>query len=156
MSNCLRKRLAMTAMFMAILPLLSGCFSRAQRWSPHLRFGSLNIEADIEREDIIVLDTVEGSSSRKAYFLDLIQIIDGDKLMLFGIKFFKDKYVVATDFPSLSRAWNRAYYKALEQHPDADAVFIKSSEREESGIPLLAFNETVTFKGKAIMLKADK
>ncbi len=51
---------------------------------------------------------------------------------------------------------SRAYYKALEAHPEADAVFCKDYEREEVGIPWLFHTETVTYKGKAIKLKADQ
>lgn len=136
---------------LTIVTLLSLCGCGSQRMSPHLGFGNLNIEAQLDREDVVILGTVEGESKTVSILLGLIQIIDDDKLRLFGIKFFKDKYVWGTLNPTASRA----YYKALAAHPDADAVFQKSWEREESGTRLLYFEETVLFRGKAIALKSD-
>ena len=126
-----------------------GCTS--QRMSPHLGFGNLNIEVQLDRDDVVILGAIEGESKTVSILLGLIQIIDDDKLRVLGIKFFKDRYVWGV----MSRTASRAYYKALAAHPEADAVFQKSWEREESGIPLFFFEESVLFRGKAVSLKSD-
>lgn len=153
-----KKHLAIPLLVFGAMLVLPGC-GTAQRMTPHMGFGSLYLEAQIDREDIVVLDRVEGSSSTTSILFGLIRIIDENKLQLFGIKFFKDKYIVKKT--GLLAAFsantaNRAYYKALEAHPEADAVFSKDFEREEGGLPLLFHTVTVTFKGKAIQLKADQ
>lgn len=155
----LRKHFSVVLLAVGVCLVLPGC-SGAQKMIPHMGFGSLNIEAEIARSDIVVMDRVEGSSTLDTYFFGAVMIIDGDKLQLFGIKLFKDKYVWRNQGPTLipaaASAASRAYYKALEAHPDADAVFAKAWEREEAGIPFLFHNLTVTFKGKAIRLLADR
>ena len=155
MDSYLKKRLGVVVLLVGVLPVLPGC-NAAQKMIPHMGFGGLNIEADIARSDIVVLDRVEGSSTRSEYLFGAIQIVDGDKLILFGIKFFKDKFVLTPRAAGYLLTGERAYYKALEAHPDADAVFAKAWEWEQAGIPLLFYNETVTFKGKAVRLKADQ
>ena len=137
--------------------LLGGC-GTAQKTSPHMSFGDMEMKADLQRSDIVVLDRVEGTSTCQTIFFGVVKIIDGDKLQLFGIKFFKDKYTYFKQGPIESpfvQVVDRAYYKALEQHPDADAVFQKSMDHETEGIPLLCEKESVTFKGKAVKIKAD-
>lgn len=149
-----KKHLAIPLLVFGAMLVLPGC-GTAQRMTPHMGF---SLEAQIDREDIVVLDRVEGSSTTTSFLFGLIRIIDEDKLQLFGIKFFKDKYVVKPDGTGslTANTSNRAYYKALEGHPEADAVFRKNFEREEAGLPWLFHTETVTFKGKAIKLKADQ
>lgn len=137
----------------ALLPV--GC--GAQKMAPHMSFGCMYIEAQIDRDDIVVLDSVEGSSNKTSFLLGLIEVVDGDKLQLFWIKFFKDKYVWKDPQRwQLADTASRAYYKALEKHPEADAVLAKSWDREESGLPGLLHSESVTFRGKAVKLTADK
>lgn len=152
-----KTHLTLPLLVLGALLVLPGC--SAQRMTPHMGFGSLNLEAQIDREDIVVLDRVEGSSTTTCILFGLIRIIDEDKYQILGIKFFKDKYVwknpnaLAPWFPNTA---SRAYYKALEAHPEADAVFCKDYEREDVGIPWIFHTETITFKGKAIKLKADQ
>jgi hypothetical protein len=141
--------------FVIVSVFVVGCAGSAQKHIPHLGFGSLNLEADITRADIVVLDRVEGSSSNTSILFGLIQIIDNDKLQLFGIKFFKDKYTYFKD-SVWANPVDRAYYKALEAQPEADAVFVMSMDNEDSGVPIICETKTVTFRGKAIKLKADK
>ncbi len=156
MNCCLRGRLAMVCLLIGLMVVISGC-SAAQRTTPHMGFGPFSMEAEIERDDVVILDRVEGESSLTTVFFGLIQVIDGDKLAVLGIKFFKDKYVWKEPGQmGPATAASRAYYKALESQPSADAVFYKSWEREESGIPLLFHNENVTFRGKALQLKQDQ
>ena len=50
---------------------------------------------------------------------------------------------------------DRAYYKALEAAPDADAVFVKCFDVESSGIPLIYGTIAATCRGKALQLKPD-
>ena len=154
--NCKSKYFGLALLFVGVLLVLPGC-NAALKNAPHIGFGRLDIQAEIGRDDIVVLDRVEGSSTRSEYLFGIIQIIDGDKLQLFGIKFFKDKLVPLWGaVPGYMGTGERAYYDALEGHPDADAVLSKSWEWEQAGIPLLFYNETVTFKGKAVRLKADQ
>ena len=144
--------------------LLYGC-TAAQKQIPHFGFGKMNIEARMDRGDLIVLRSVEGESSTTSVLAGLLQIIDGDKVKLFYIPFFKDKYTYFSDsifggFPLLNQlrlvhAEDRAYYKALEKTPDADVVFYKSNDREGWGIPILFTTESVTWRGKALKVKPD-
>lgn len=136
---------------------LMGCQS-AQKTMPHIGIGNLNMEASLTRDDLVVLDAVEGQSSTKSFVGGMITIIDGDKLRLFGISFFKDKFTYFKEpgFFGWIGAEDRAYYKALEQTPDADIVLVKSMDREESGVPFFFSSTEVTFRGKAMKLKANQ
>ena len=154
--------------------LFGGGCGAARKQTPHMGFGSFDIRTELTREDIVVLDRVEGTSSTTAIVGGLIQIIDGDKLKILGIPFFKEKYtywrqsiygdagteswerVVADALdPTLSTA-DRAYYNALEAAPEADAVLFKSLDHEDEGIPLIWWTKTITYKGKATKLVADE
>jgi hypothetical protein len=129
---------------------LGGC--GAQRSAPTIGFGTVDIQAQLKREDLIIMDAVDGQSTQTTILCGLINIIDGDKLQLLGIKFFEDRYCGL----DASMTDNRAYYKALEKQAEADAIFQKSWDRTESGIPLLWQTASSTVRGKAIKLKADK
>ncbi|MBN2590038.1 MAG: hypothetical protein JXA96_09255 [Sedimentisphaerales bacterium] len=134
---------------------MSGCGS-AQKQMPHMFFGGFNVETQLGREDIVLVDTVEGSSTLTT-ILGFINIVDGDKLELFGIKFFKDKYTYFKSYDSrLGQVADRAYYKALEATPDADVIFEKSVDHEDGGFPLIYATKVVTFRGKAMKLKVDQ
>ena len=134
--------------------LIGGCGS--QKMVPHMGFGNFGINTELSRDDIVVLDRVEGSSTTENICLGLIQIVDGDGLRLVGIPFFKEKYSSLCNRGIwMSSTEQRAYYKALEAAPDADAVFYKSMDYEVSGIPLIWWTETATYTGKGIKLKAD-
>ena len=128
----------------------TGC-GWAVKQAPHMGFGGVNIETKLEREDIVIMGPVEGTSTRSDFF-GIIQIIDGDKLQILGIPFFKDKY---TYFERGNTVLNRAYYKALAATPDADAIFSKSYDEEVEGIPFILGTTTITVKGKAVKLKSD-
>jgi len=119
-------------------------------------FGNFGIETDISRDDIVVLDRVQGSSTTESICLGAVQVIDGDNLRVLGIPFFKEKYSsLCHKGIWMNLTEQRAYYKALESAPDADAVFYKSMDYEVSGIPLIWWTETATYTGKGIQLKAD-
>lgn len=144
------------------LVVLGAC-STAQKQAPHLFFSELSMEAQLDRDDLIVLDTVEGSSSTTSILGGLIQIIDGDKLKLFWIPFFTDKYTYLFSSQSIPIGLplgvgpeDRAYYKALEKAPDADSVLQKSMDREDWGVPILYNSRTVTWRGKAVALRANE
>lgn len=161
------RKLAVPALFFLIcIPIILsiGC-SSAQKITPHMGFGKLDLETALDRDDIVVLDTVEGDSSITNILFGLVRIIDGSKYQILGIKFFKDKYTYFQEYRSGTwwldmllpvSAYDRAYYKALEAHPEADAVFFKSMDNETEGFPLIYSTREVRFHGKAIKLKADK
>lgn len=134
-----------------------GCGS-ARKQTPHMGFSRMSMETKLEREDVLVTKAVEGSSTATT-ILGFITVVDGDKLMLFGIPFFKDKYTYFDTEgwhlfgPSLI---DRAYYKALESAPEADYVFVKSYDHEMEGFPLITGTETVSFRGKAVQIKSDQ
>ena len=123
-------------------------------------FGNLDINTEFLRDDIVVLDRVKGSSTTNYILLGIVQIVDGNKVRLFGIPFFNEKYASSTTSTD-SNYWDnpnahRAYYKALEASPEADAIFYKIMDYEFSGFPPIWWSETATYSGKAIKLKTDK
>lgn len=131
----------------AMVLFVGGCLSNKT-------IPAIAINPEIPRDAYEVLDTVEGTSTTDSILLGLIQVVDGDKLRLLGIPFFEEQYTFSSGYPGLTAA--RAYYKALSATPEADAVFYKSMDGGNSGIPLLWTSETVTFRGKAIKLKTDQ
>lgn len=150
---------------------VGGCSSETT--VPHMKFGSFDMRAQLSREDIVVLERIKGTSTTTSIFCGLIQVVDGDKwIVLWVLPFFKDRYtsVSRDEFSDYYRLLHggsllerllvttedRAYHKALEATPEADAVFYKRMDREISGFPLLWQTTTVTFSGKAITLKADQ
>ena len=125
-----------------------------EKMVPHMGFGNFGIETDLSRGDIVVLDRVQGSSTTESICLGAVQIVDGDNLRILGIPFFKEKYSSLFNKGIwMNSTERRAYYKALEAAPDADAVFYKSMDYEFSGIPLIWWTETATYTGKGIKLK---
>ena len=134
-----------------------GCGS-ARKQVPHMVFSRMSMETKLGRDDVLITKAVEGTSTATT-ILGVITFVDGDKLMLFGIPFFKDKFTYFDTEgwhlfgPSLI---DRAYYKALEAAPDADYVFVKSHDHEREGFPLISSTETVYFKGKAVKIKSDQ
>jgi hypothetical protein len=130
----------------AVMLVISGCSEK--------EIPAITIKPEIPRDAYEVLDTVEGTSTNNSVLLGLIQVIDGKKLILIGIPFFKEQYSFSSGYPGMTAA--RAYYKALSATPGADAVFCMSMDSEFSGIPLISTFETVTFRGKAIKLKTDQ
>lgn len=163
MSNPRIKTLTGSTCLAALLGLVLfvGC-SSAQKTSPGMGFASFSLEAEIGRDDVVVLDTVEGTSTSLMILGGIVEIVDGDKIAVLGIKFFKDKYTYWKDQSFFDPAsWlantaSRAYYHALEQTPEADMVFMKSMDNEDDGIPFIYYTKTVTWRGKALKLKADQ
>ena len=135
--------------------LIGGCVARSNA-APHMGFGSFDVETKLSREHIVVLERVEGTSETQSILLGTIQVIDGENLKILGIPFFKDRYTCVKSDPCMVNTEDRAYYKALEATPEADAVFYKTMNRESSGIPLLWETNTVTFSGKAFTVKPDR
>jgi hypothetical protein len=135
------------------------CSCAAQKTAPHMGFGEFDINTAFSRSDIVVLDRVEGSSTTDYILLGIIQIVDGKNVRIFGIPFFKEKYATSTS--TQTNYWDnpnahRAYYKALEATPEADAIFEKSMDYEFGGVPPIWWTETATYSGKAIKLRPDK
>ncbi len=145
----------------ATATLVTGCAS-VSKTSPHMGISSLEINTQLDRSDIIVLDAVEGTSSVRSILGPVLRIVDGDKIQLLGIRFFEDKSATVPGVKGLIdinlgvSAENRAYYDALASMPDADFVFVKSSSEEISGIPYLFETRRVIFRGKGVKIKADR
>jgi len=116
----------------------------------------------MQRSDVEILGTVQGTSQTFSFLLGMFQVIDGDKVKVLGIPWgFEEQYSLL-QAPSMlggligANTADRAYYQALAKTPDADAVCSKAYTIQSSGIPFLAQKETVTFTGKALKYKADK
>ena len=142
--------------------LLVGC-SGTLRSTPHMGFDGIGIKGNWDRDDFIVLDKVEGSSNKRSYFFGLVQIIDDENLKLFWIPFYEVIEAYQPFVPGEFRPFclfnetaKRAYYKALEASPDADAVLYKALTTKKSGFPFIYTKQNSTFVGKAIKLKTDK
>jgi hypothetical protein len=135
-----RKRLVLlfSIATLASIVFIGGCNEKF-RSAPHIRFSNFSIRAELTRDDIEVLNRVAGTCSTKNIFFGVIQIVDDKDLKLF--------WSADTD--------ERAYYRALNAAPDADAVFYKSMYSEWDGIPPIVWVNTVTYTGKAIKLKTD-
>jgi len=135
--------------------LLAGCASGA--YQPIVKFGKLNVEAQLPEKNLVVLDTVEGNSRMDSYVLGLVQIIDGGKWQVLGIRFFEDEiaagYGPMGPCPFFDPVAARAYSKALQKTPNADAVIEHASTTKVAGFPLFYERREVTFRGKAIQIK---
>jgi hypothetical protein len=132
-----------------ILALSSGC-ATATRGTPVAR---TVINANMNDSDYEVLGTTEGKSTKSTFFFGVVQVVDGSKLQLFGIKFFEDQYAGIDNNSASASVENRAYYKALAATPDADSVTAKSVVASTSGLPLVWSTKEVTFQGKALKYK---
>lgn len=137
-----------------ILTLLCGCAS-VTRTTP---IAPAEINVNMNSSDYEVLATTEGKSSKTSVLFGAVQVIDGNKLRILGVRFFEDQYA-----SRMERHWysgvsteDRAYYKALANAPDADSVASKAYLETDSGIPLLWKTEEVTFQGKAVKYKVHE
>jgi hypothetical protein len=134
---------------------LTGCATGT--YKPVVRFGQLNLETQVPRQDLVILEAVEGTSREDAYAFGLVRIIDQTNWQVLGIKFFEDHCaspagaMVPCCFIEPVSA--RAYYKALEKAPQADALIERSSTSSTRGFPFLYRMKEVTYRGKAIQLK---
>jgi hypothetical protein len=141
-----------------LLVVVSGC-SSITRGTPIAQTG---IQANMNTGDCEVMAKTEGKSTKTSILLGLVQVIDGDKYRILGIKFFEDQYAFAgqswglLDFIRPITPDERAYYKALAAAPDADAVASKAFVKTYSGIPILYNTSEVTFEGKALKFKGGK
>lgn len=156
--------------------LLSGGCASVERTTPRAH-SQVNVK--LKNSDYTVMGTVKGVSTTTSYAGGLVKVIDGDKVRVLGIKFFKDQYsyltpkdhfnageVVLTAYlwPVLvpvmlyrhsASAEDRAYYKMLAAVPEADAMIKSSLVAQQSGFLLLRSEEEVTVTAKAIKFKAD-
>lgn len=158
-----KKRSLIQALLVTGLAIIGiGCGSIGKS-APHSQLGMV---ANLERDDIEIIRTVEGESTKKSILFGSIQVIDGEKYKVLWIPFFQDKGAGALqESPGLLGAIlkpftpvsviDRAYYDALAETPDADTVFYKTSTQERRGIPLLFTTESVTLRGKAAKIKAN-
>jgi hypothetical protein len=116
------------------------------------------VKGEVDRNEMVVLDRVEGNSKTLFILFGLVQVIDDSKVKVFWIPFYEEKFAIADPgfFSSLFvTAEDRAYYNALAATPDADTVLPKSYSKEKSGVPMLFSTTTVKFTGKALKLKTD-
>ena len=137
--------------------LLTGCATGD--YKPVVRFGQLNLETQVPRQDLVILGAVEGTSREDDYVLGLVRIIDRTQWQVLGIKFFEDHCAspAGAGIPCcfIEPVAGRAYYNALAKAPQADAVIERSSTRTTRGFPFLYRMKEVTYRGKAIQLKAQ-
>lgn len=148
MRNMIVSSLAMTA----VAVLMSGCAS-VQRGTPAAP-GQVNI--NLEKGDYTMMGSVKGTSTVKSYVFGIVQVIDGDKVSVLGIKSFEDQYSFMGPGPGFFvSVEDRAYYKALAATPDADAVIPKSFVKQSSGFPFIYEEQEATFTGKALKYKSE-
>ena len=101
------------------LALLCGC-SSITRGSP---VSGTVIQANMDKNDYEVGPTTEGKSSKTSFLLGVVQVIDGDKISVLGLKFFEDQYAFSEKshpiIPIIApvNVEDRAYYKALAATP---------------------------------------
>jgi hypothetical protein len=137
--------------------LLAGCATG--NYKPVVRFGQLNLETQVPRQDLVILDTVEGTSREDAYVLGIVRIIDRTKWQVLGIKFFEDHcacpYGPSVPCFFVEPVSARAYYNALAKAPEADALIERSSTSRTRGCPFLYRMKEITYRGKAIRLKTQ-
>ena len=157
--------------------LLGGC-AGVQRMTPAAP-GQVNI--NLKSNDYTVLTSTKGISTVTSYGGGLVQVVDGSKYRVLGIKFFEDEYsmlhplrieeISPMNLVAMVYFWpygacyvayktsvgaeDRAYYKALAATPDADVIIEKALVRQKSGIPLICTEEEVTVVGKAIKYKSE-
>ena len=148
------KRSCWLALACALLP---GCATGT--YKPVVRFGQLNLETQVPRQDLVILDAVEGTSREDAYVLGIVRVIDRTKWQVLGIKFFED-HCASPAGPTVPCFFvepvsARAYYNALDQAPEADALIERSSTSRTRGFPFLYRMKEVTYRGKAIRLKTQ-
>ena len=156
--------------------LLSGGCASVQRATPQ---AYSQVSVNLKDNDYTVLNTIKGVSTTTSYAGGIVKVVDGEKVRVLGIKFFKDQYCyfspkthytpgeVALTFylwpvmvPVMiyrhsASAEDRAYYKVLEASPDADAIINPSLVAQRSGFLLFRSEEEVTVTAKAIKYKAD-
>ena len=135
-----RKRLILlfSITTLASIIFIGGC-GDSYREMQHMGFSNFSIRAELQRDDIEILNRVAGTCSTKNIFFGVIQIVDDKDLRLF--------WSADTN--------ERAYQRALNASSEADAVFYKSMYSEWEGIPPIVWVDTVTYTGKAIKIKTD-
>ncbi len=144
--------------FIMCLLLFSGCATTGN--SPHMGFKGIEWQTTMNRDDYVILNTVEGYSETTSILFGFLQIIDGSKIRLFWIiPFYEEKSArVPGIFGSglFATTESRAYYDALTKSPEADVILCKSVKKTFQGVPLLLNIRSVTYTGKAIKIKAEK
>jgi hypothetical protein len=87
----MKARILNVSLFSVVL-FVGGCFS-------HKTAPAVPITPEISRDDIELLDTVEGSSTTDSLLFGLIQTVDGDKLRLLGISFLGNSTAILAFIP---------------------------------------------------------
>lgn len=139
---------------LALAATLGGC-AAANLGTP---VAETQIHAYMNSGNCEILEKTEGSSTLTSILLGLVQIVDGDKVAVLGVKFFEDRYSFVQPnsrnaLLGCVTAEDRAYYKALAAAPDADAVAAKAFSKNIRSIPVLWKEERVTFSGKGLRFK---
>ena len=158
------KYAAITLSGLMTVPFLTGC-SSIIRGTPQ---SATVINANMDKTDIEVGTSTEGTTTRTSILFGLIQVIDGDKYRLLGMNFFEDQYAftekkdtfysmpVIGMFLSSVNVEDRAYYKALAGTPDADTIVPKAFVTTKKAFLGLYDTESVTYQGKAIKYKSHQ
>jgi len=156
MKTLIAHRIARSACLGLFCALLAGCATGT--YKPAIRFGQFNLEAQVPRENFVILDAVEGTSREDSYAFGLVRIIDGAHWQVLFFKFFEDHCAspLGPQVPCcfIEPVSGRAYYNALMAAPQADAVIERSVTTRTRGFPFLYKMKEVTYRGKAIQLKA--
>ncbi len=109
---------------------------------------------------LAALGAVKGTTVEEGYAFGLVRVIDKSKVQLLGIKFFEEAMAYPPTPPvpcPLLRdpLEGRAYYKAMEKQPDADAIWQPTSTVKTTGFPFLYKKKEVTITGQAVRLKGQ-
>ncbi len=162
----MKKQIIVSLAMAAVAVAVSGCAS-VQRAAPTAP-GQVNI--NLEKGDYTMLGSVKGSSTVVSYCGGVVQVVDGDKVRVLGLRNFEDQYSFQTkqtatgntdlsgmlyDLMKPIAVEDRAYYKALAATPDADVVIPKALTKQKSGIPFICEEETATFTGKAVKYRSE-
>ncbi len=132
---------------------LSGCSTLEKNTASRIAVDA----GSMTRNSFTILKPVEGTSTRVSILLGLYQKVDGNKIRLLWIPFYRDQFahVQPPSFWEGTSSEDRAYFQAISQVPEADDIVSTSYVKEQFLIPLLYKEERVTFRGKAVRIKSD-
>ncbi|MGO9245107.1 MAG: radical SAM protein [Verrucomicrobiia bacterium] len=168
--SAMKKGRFLAARLLSVVVAVLGTGCATQRGSP---VAAIQMNANMDRTDYQVIGTTTGTSTTVCILGPVVHIIDGNKIQVLGIKFFTDETAAVPGAISANEQGGliqifamifgtdetdaRAYFKALSETPDADAVAGKPFIRKETTvIPILVSKEESTFQGKALVYKVHE